>query len=173
MAATEAMTSGANPFRGGSTVTTSGRRPSLSSLAAMSAASPQKNSAFLVASLGVDSGYVPYTSYSAKTSYVEKHPEIIQAFTDGLQKGVDYVNSHTAEEIAKVIQPQFKENDLDTITRIVERYQSQDTWKENLVFEKESFELLQDILESAGELEKRADYEKLVTTIYAKEAMKK
>ena len=36
------MTSGANPFRGGSTVTTSGRRPSLSSLAAMSAASPQK-----------------------------------------------------------------------------------------------------------------------------------
>ena len=128
---------------------------------------------FVVASLGVDSGYVPYTSYSAKTSYVEKHPEIIQAFTDGLQKGVDYVNSHTAEEIAKVIQPQFKENDLDTITRIVERYQSQDTWKENLVFEKESFELLQDILESAGELEKRADYEKLVTTIYAKEAMKK
>ena len=70
------------------------------------------------------------------------------------------MNSHTAEEIAKVIQPQFKENDLDTITRIVERYQSQDTWKENLVFEKESFELLQDILESAGELEKRADYEK-------------
>lgn len=128
---------------------------------------------FVVASLGVDSGYVPYTSYSAKTSYVEKHPEIIQAFTDGLQKGVDYVNSHKAEEIAKVIQPQFKENDLDTITRIVERYQSQDTWKENLVFEKESFELLQDILESAGELEKRADYEKLVTTIYAKEAMKK
>ena len=128
---------------------------------------------FVVASLGVDSGYVPYTSYSAKNSYVEKHPEIIQAFTDGLQKGVDYVNSHKAEEIAKVIQPQFKENDLDTITRIVERYQSQDTWKENLVFEKESFELLQDILESAGELEKRADYEKLVTTIYAKEAMKK
>lgn len=128
---------------------------------------------FVVASLGVDSGYVPYTSYSAKNSYVEKHPEIIQAFTDGLQKGVDYVNSHTAEEIAKVIQPQFKENDPDTITRIVERYQSQDTWKENLVFEKESFELLQDILESAGELEKRADYEKLVTTIYAKEAMKK
>lgn len=128
---------------------------------------------YVVASLGVDSGYVPYTSYSAKTSYIEKYPEIIQAFTDGLQKGVDYVNSHTAEEIAKVIQPQFKENDLDTITTIVERYQSQDTWKENLVFEKESFELLQDILESAGELEERADYDDLVTTVYAKEAMKK
>lgn len=133
----------------------------------------QNQEGYVVASLGVDSGYVPYTSYSAKTSYIEKHPQIIQKFTNGLQKGVDYVNTHTPEEIAKVIQPQFKENDLETITTIVARYQSQDTWKENLVFEKESFELLQDILESAGELEKRASYEDLVTSIYAKEAMKK
>lgn len=132
-----------------------------------------ENSGYVVASLGVDSGYVPYTSYSAKTSYMKKHPEVIQKFTDALQKGVDYVNSHTPEEIAQVIKPQFKENDLETITKIVERYQQQDTWKENLVFEKDSFELLQDILESAGELEKRADYENLVTVEYAEKAMKK
>ena len=104
---------------------------------------------------------------------MKQHPEIIQKFTDALQKGVDYVNSHTPEEIAQVIKPQFKENDLETITKIVERYQQQDTWKENLVFEKDSFELLQDILESAGELEKRADYENLVTVEYAEKAMKK
>lgn len=132
-----------------------------------------EKSGYVVASLGVDSGYVPYTSYSAKTSYMKKHPEIIQKFTDALQKGVDYVNSHTPEEIAQVIKPQFKENDLETITKIVERYQQQDTWKENLIFEKDSFELLQDILESAGELEKRADYENLVTVEYAEKAMKK
>ena len=51
---------------------------------------------------------------------------------------MDYVNSHTPEEIARVIQPQFTENDLETITTIVERYQQQDTWKENLVFEQDS-----------------------------------
>ena len=133
----------------------------------------KQGAGYVVASLGVDSGYVPYTSYSAKTSYMEKNPDIMQKFTDALQKGMDYVQSHTPEEIAEVIEPQFPETDLDTITAIVKRYYDQDTWKENLVFEKESFELLQDILESAGELEKRADYEKLVTTIYAKEAMKK
>lgn len=133
----------------------------------------EEGAGYVVASCGVDSGYVPYTSYSAKTSYIEKHPEIIQKFTDALQKGVDYVNSHTPEEIAKVIQPQFKENDLDTIVTIVKRYQDQDTWKENLVFEKESFELLQDILEGAGELEKRVPYEELVMTEFAKKAQKK
>lgn len=127
----------------------------------------------MVASLGVDSGYVPYTSYSAKTSYLEKNSQVIQKFTNALQKGVLYVNSHTPEEIAKVIQPQFKENNLDTIVTIVKRYQDQDTWKENLVFEEDSFELLQDILEGAGELERRVPYEELVTTEFAKKAQKK
>jgi NitT/TauT family transport system substrate-binding protein len=52
----------------------------------------------------------------------------------------------------------------------VNRYQEQDTWKEDLIFEQDSFELLHDILESAGELNNRVDYEALVTTAYAKKA---
>ena len=124
----------------------------------------------VVASCGVESGYVPYTAYSARESYIEKNPEVIQGFVKALQKGMDYVNTHTPEEIASIIAPQFKENDLETITAIVKRYQEQDTWKDNLVFEEKSFELLQDILESAGELEKRVPYEELVLTEYAKKA---
>ena len=62
----------------------------------------KEGAGYVVASLGVDSGYVPYTSYSAKTSYMEKNPEIIQKFTNALQKGMEYVQSHTPEEIAEV-----------------------------------------------------------------------
>ena len=133
----------------------------------------QEGAGYVVASLGVDSGYVPYTSYSAKTSYMEEHPEVIQKFTNGLQKGMEYVQTHTPAEIAAVIAPQFPETDLETITTIVTRYYGQDTWKENLVFEKESFELLQDILEESGELKERVDYDKLVTTAYAQKAAEK
>lgn len=125
---------------------------------------------YVVASLGTDSGYVPYTAFSAKQSYIDKNPEIIQGFTNALQKGMNYVQSHTPEEIAKIIEPQFKETDLDTITTIVTRYYEQDTWKDNLVFEEESFQLLQDILKSAGELTKEAPYEDLVITTYAENA---
>ena len=133
----------------------------------------KEGAGYVVASLGVDSGYVPYTSYSAKTSYMEKNPEIIQKFTNALQKGMEYVQSHTPEEIAKVIAPQFAETDLDTVTAIVKRYYDQDTWKSNLIFEKESFELLEDILEDSGELSERVSYEDLVTTKYAREAAEK
>lgn len=132
----------------------------------------KEGAGYVVASLGEASGYVPYTSYSAKTSYMKENPEIIQKFTNALQKGMDYVQSHTPEEIAEVIAPQFQETDLETITTIVKRYYDQDTWKENLIFEKDSFELLQDILEDAGELSERAEYEELVQTEYAKNAVK-
>ena len=130
----------------------------------------KQGAGYVVASLGVDSGYVPYTSYSAKTSYMEKNPDIIQKFTDALQKGMDYVQSHTPEEIAEVIEPQFPETDLYTITAIVKRYYDQDTWKENLVFGQDGFELLQDILEDAGELKERTPYTELVNTEFAQNA---
>jgi NitT/TauT family transport system substrate-binding protein len=125
---------------------------------------------YVVASLGRDSGYVPYTAYSAKKSYIEANPEIIQKFTNAIQKGIDYVNSHSPEEIAKVIKPQFEETPLENITKIVERYQEQDTWKEDTLFQKDSFDLLQNILEEAGELPARVPYEDLVTTEFSEKA---
>ncbi|MCM1262089.1 MAG: ABC transporter substrate-binding protein [Butyrivibrio sp.] len=131
-----------------------------------------KGDGYVVASLGEDSGYVPYTAFSAKKSYIEKNPEVIQSFTNALQKGMVYVQNHSASEIASVIKPQFEETDLDTITTIVERYAAQDTWKSDLIFEESSFTLLQNILEEAGELENRVPYADLVDTAFAEKAAK-
>lgn len=85
---------------------------------------------------------------------------------------MDYVASHTPEDIAQAIAPQFKETTLETITTIISRYYEQDTWKKDLIFRQESFDLLQDILEEAGELKERAPYKDLVTTTYAEKAAK-
>ena len=126
---------------------------------------------YVIASLGEDSGFVPYTAYSAKSSYINENPEIIQKFTNALQKGMDYVNTHSPEEIASVIAPQFAETDIHTLETIVRRYHEQETWKSDLIFEEASFDLLQDILESAGELKNRVPYEDLVTKEYAKKAI--
>ena len=129
-----------------------------------------KGDGYVVASLGEDSGYVPYTAFSAKKSYIAENPEVIQSFTNALQKGMDYVQSHSPAEVAKVIAPQFDGTDIDTITTIVERYAAQDTWKGDLIFEEDSFNLLQNILEEAGELDGRVPYADLVDVTYAKSA---
>ncbi len=125
---------------------------------------------YIVASLGTDSGYVPYTAFCARKSYIENNADTLQRFTNALQKGQEYVLSHSPEEIAKVIQPQFKDTELATITTIVSRYYSQDTWKGDLIFNQDSFELLENILMEAGELAEYVPYEDLVNTTFATNA---
>lgn len=132
----------------------------------------KKGEGYVVASLGEESGYVPYTAFCAKRSYLEKNKELVQGFTNALQKGMDYVNSHSPEEIAKTIAPQFPETKMDALITIVRRYDEQDTWKEDLIFEQKSFDLLQNILMDAKVLEKKVPYEDLVTTRFAAEAAK-
>lgn len=127
----------------------------------------KEGTGYVVASLGVDSGYVPYTAFCAKSSFIKEYPEAIQQFTNALQKGMDFVNTHSPEEIALSIENQFPETEIDTITTIVTRYYEQETWKENLIFEEQSFTLLQNILEDAGELKERVPYENLVNTSFA------
>ncbi|MDD7026402.1 MAG: ABC transporter substrate-binding protein [Lachnospiraceae bacterium] len=127
----------------------------------------QKGDGYVLASLGEESGYVPYTAFSAKKSYIEANPQIMEAFVAGLQKGMEYVNSHTPEEIAALLKPQFEEMEESTLAAIIARYQSQDSWKTDLVFEQEAFELLQDILIDANVLEERLPYENLVNTEFA------
>ncbi len=132
----------------------------------------EKGEGYVVASLGEDSGYVPYTSFSAKKSFLEKNRDTVQAFTNALQRGMEYVREHKPEEIAKVISPQFPETDISTLTTIVERYYAQDTWKSDLIFQEDAFELLQNILVDSGVLEKKVPYEDLVTKEFAEKAAK-
>ena len=131
-----------------------------------------KGDGYVVASLGENSGYVPYTAFSAKKSYIDANPELIQSFTNALQRGMDFCNSHTPEEIAKAIQPQFEETDLDTLTTIVSRYYEQDTWKEDLIFTEDAFNLLQNILQEFDVLDGKVPYSDLVNTSFAEKAKK-
>ena len=123
---------------------------------------------YVLASLGEESGYVPYTAFCARKSYLEENPEEIASFLRALKKAMDFMTAHTPEEIAAVIQPQFAELETATLTTIVERYQKQDSWKQDLVFSSEAFELLQAILLDSGVITKKAPYEELVDTSFVK-----
>ena len=76
----------------------------------------------------------PYTAYCAKQSFIDDNPEIISGFTRAIEKGMAYVASHSSEDIAEIIAPQFADIDVDKIAIIIERYKSQDTWKTCLLY---------------------------------------
>ncbi len=117
---------------------------------------------YVVASLGELGGVLPYTSYSAKTSYIEENPEIISAFTRATQKGLDYVNSHDAREIAKIIEPQFSGTAIEQIEKAVDSYKDIQAWPNSTYFTENSFNHLQDIMLDYGIIDEKVSYEKLI-----------
>lgn len=127
---------------------------------------------YVVASIGKEGGYIPYTCYSATKKYIEKNPDIIQKFTNALYKGMVWVQEHSSEEVAEAVLPQFPDTDKEVLVTLIERYRDQDSWKPDLIITEEGLNHMMDIMELAGELDKRAEYGKIVTTEFAKKAMK-
>lgn len=119
---------------------------------------------YVVASIGELGGVVPYTSYSARNSYLEKNPEIIEKFTRAIQKGLDFVHNHSDEEVAKAILDFFPDTSLTDLTGVMERYRSIDAWPTTTTFSSESFYHLQDIMMAANELDSTVKYEDLIYT---------
>lgn len=126
---------------------------------------------YVVASLGVESGYVPYTVYMTTASILEEKEDLMQGFTNAIYKGQKWVEEHTSEEVAEVIHPQFEETSVETLTKIIERYKTQDTWKTDPVFSEESLRLIEEILREGGEYEGELEYEAIANTSLAEKAM--
>lgn len=128
----------------------------------------QEGYGYVVASLGELGGVVPYTAYHAKKSYIEENEEVIQGFSNAINKALKYTREHTPEEIAKDLVDYFPDTSLDDITTIVKRYKDNDSWFETTEIKEEDFNHIQEVMENSEALEKRAPYDKLVDTHFVK-----
>lgn len=122
---------------------------------------------YVVASTGELGGVVPYTAYNAKKSYIEENPEVIEGFTRAINKALDYVHTHSAEEIAENIIDYFPDTSMNDLITITERYMEIDAWFDNTYISEEDFNHIQEIMENSGELSKKAPYNKLVDMTYS------
>ena len=124
----------------------------------------QQGFGYVVASLGELGGVVPYTTYNTKKSFIESNPEVIEGFNKAIQKGLDYVHNNDAKNIAEVIIDYFPDTSLSDLETIISRYKSIDSWFETTYINEEDFNRVQDIMESANQLNQRAPYDKLIYT---------
>ena len=124
----------------------------------------QQGFGYVVASLGELGGVVPYTTYNTKKSFIESNPEVIEGFNKAIQKGLDYVHNNDAKNIAEIIIDYFPDTSLSDLETIISRYKSIDSWFETTYINEEDFNRVQDIMESANQLDQRAPYDKLIYT---------
>ena len=126
---------------------------------------------YIVASIGKETEELPYTAYFAKKSYIEKNPEVIQKFTNAIYKGQKWVDTHSTEEVADAIASYFPNTDRDLIITVLNRYKNIDVWNKTPYLSEEGFELLQTIIQDAGELKQKAPYDKVVNNDFANVAI--
>lgn len=122
----------------------------------------QQGYGYVVASIGELGGVVPYTSYSARSSYIEKNSELISSFTKAIQKGLDFVHNSSDKEVAEAILSQFPDTSLNDLEKVVARYRKIDAWPKTTDFSEESFNHLQDIMIDNGVLNSKVSYDKLI-----------
>ncbi len=132
----------------------------------------QLGKGYIVASVGEESGEIPYTAYFAKKSYIEENEQLIQNFTSAIYKGQKFVQEHSAQEIAQLIQEFFPDTNVELLTTAVQSYKDIDAWNDTPVLKQESFDKLQQVMSEAGELKQKAPYEKIINNKYAEEAIK-
>ena len=127
---------------------------------------------YVVASVGEAAGEIPYTAYFAKKSYIAENSEMIQNFVNAIYKGQQWVETHTAREVAGAIQSFFPDTDLNVLETVMQKYKDIDAWNETPYLTEEAFNRLQTVMTEAGELTKKAPYDKVVNNTYATKAVK-
>lgn len=127
---------------------------------------------YVVTSIGKETDELPYTAYFAKKSYIEENPEIIQKFTNAIYKGQKWVEEHSMEEVADAIASYFPNTDRELLITVLNRYKEIDVWNKTPYLSEEGFELLQTIIQDAGELKQKAPYNKVVNNDFANKVIK-
>ncbi len=123
---------------------------------------------YVVASVGEASGEVPYTCFMAKNSWLKKNEGIAEGFLRAVTKAVKYTVETPSETVAPYLAPYFEGVSNASLAASVERYKAIDSWRTELSMTEDSFNRLQDIIENAGELSRRATLAELVNNAYAK-----
>lgn len=117
---------------------------------------------YVVGYVGSWGGEVPYTAYNAKKSFLENNKDLINGFKNAINKGLNYVKETDSSIVAKNIYEYFPELSLNDLTAIIERYKENDAWSNSTDITENDFNHLQEIMISAGELNKKAPYNKLI-----------
>lgn len=124
---------------------------------------------YIVASVGEASGEIPYTCFCAKESYINEHGEETDAILRSVTKAVKYINENDVSTVAAYLTAYFDGTSLSSIEKSLESYKKIDAWVVDMAMKESSFERLQDVIESAGELDERAEFEDVVLTERAHE----
>lgn len=132
----------------------------------------QEGKGKVVASLGKDSGRLPYTIYITRQSTLQQNPDTLLRFIHAVYQGQQWVQSHSVREIADVIAPEFPDTDRSILEKVLKRYKEEQAWATNPIIDRQEYGHMIDIMRQAGELPSNVPYDTIIKMDLAKKAMR-
>lgn len=126
----------------------------------------------IVASVGTVSGEVPYTAFTAKKGFLEENEKLAERFLRAVYRGYKFLLKASVDEIKASLKPSFSGISDESIVKSIQSYIDVDAWVDNPAMTKQAFDRLQDIIISAGELDKKVEFDSVVDTKIANKVMK-
>ena len=120
---------------------------------------------YVLQSIGLLSGEMPYTTFYARKSYIENNKEIIKSFTKAINKGLEFVKNNDEMKIAKSIYKQFPDLSLNDSSTIVKRYKDADSFLDSSYIEEKLLINLENLLIDNNLLKNYVPYNDLIIEV--------
>lgn len=120
---------------------------------------------YVLQSIGLLSGEMPYTTFYARKSYIENNKEIIKSFTKAINKGLEFVKNNDEMKIAKSIYKQFPDLSLNDLSTIVKRYKDADSFLDSSYIEEKLLINLENLLIDNNLLKNYVPYNDLIIEV--------
>lgn len=120
---------------------------------------------YVLQSIGLLSGEMPYTTFYARKSYIENNKEIIKSFTKAINKGLKFVKNNDEMKIAKSIYKQFPDLSLNDLSTIIKRYKDADSFLDSSYIEEKLLVNLENLLIDNNLLKDYVPYNDLIIEV--------
>lgn len=120
---------------------------------------------YVLQSIGLLSGEMPYTTFYARKSYIANNKEIIKSFTKAINKGLEFVKNNDEMKIAKSIYKQFPDLSLNDLSTIIKRYKDADSFLDSSYIEEKLLVNLENLLIDNNLLKDYVPYNDLIIEV--------
>ena len=122
---------------------------------------------YIVASVGKESGEIPYTSFIALESFLKTHGDKAEKFVTALYKALEFIKEQPSQVVAEYLIKHFKGSELESTAKSLDNYKSVDTWMTDMSLSETMFNKLLNVITSSGEDVEGVKYSSVVDNTIA------
>ncbi|MBQ9795856.1 MAG: ABC transporter substrate-binding protein [Clostridia bacterium] len=122
---------------------------------------------YIVAALGDEVKDVPYTCFVATNSYLNNNGAKLDKFMRALKKGYNHLINATDTQIISALKPSFSTTSDELILASVKNYIRIGAYATSFELKESSWNNMLDIIDNAGELKARVDWNDAVNNSFA------